>query len=305
MDQSLIRILDILPQYIGITDANLVCRYANPAYGDLLGRSPASMIGVPIRELWGEKLYAEVLPKLKRALAGESVSFSKRIRHLNGQPRFGKVTLLPEPDGGYIVVMRDLDLVERQNSDRERLLHELDHRVNNILQILLSVLALESQSADERSGRILDAIKARVDALAISYEFLSGAEPAGGWPVALALDKVVTSLGPGIAATASADPKLRLPHDSIENFIFIAMEITRWATVDGGRALLEARRVPEGLELIVEGSEGSDLTTRAGAAGIALVESFASRSEGGPIRGGTRIAIIFPLRGDIEPAPED
>jgi PAS domain S-box-containing protein len=288
-------VLDLLPQPIGSTDPSLRCRYANRAYAELMGRTAESMQGVHVRELWGEKLFGEVLPYLRRALAGEPVVFSKRIRHINGERLFGKVELHPDGGGGYTVVMHNLDATERYNKDRSRLIHELDHRVRNILQVLHSVLALESQSAEQRTFAVLEAIKARVDALALSYELLSEAEPAGGWPAATVLERVVSSVGPGISAASASDPKLRVPHGELETFVFIATEFARWASSGAGHARLEAQLLPEGLELSAEGADGVDLTTRAGAAGLALVESFARRCGMGPLRGGKRVAIIFPL----------
>ena len=304
MDEGSKRLFDLLPQYIGITDSDLVCRYANRAYAELLGRSPQSMVGATVEELWGPKLFSEVRPKLQRALDGEELSFQKRIRHLNGEPRFGRVHLLPSPEGGYIVVITDLDEVERQQRDRARLVHELDHRVNNILQVLHSVISLESQAADDRTSLILDSIKVRVDALAISYEFLSTIEPAGGWSIASILDKVVSAIGPGLSASSWADPRLRIPFGLVDSFVFIAMELARWSSMDGSKARLEARSVPDGIELSAEGSLGLDLTTKAGAAGLALVESLAIRCGAEPLRGGTRLSLIFPGPERQEPQGE-
>jgi PAS domain S-box-containing protein len=305
MDESTKRLLDKLPECIGSTGPDLRCRYANRAYAELLGRTPESMLGVQIPELWGEKLFAEVSTFIQRALNGEPVGFSKRIRDIKGEKRFGKVDILPDPDGGYTVVMHDLDAVERNFKDRDRLVHELDHRVNNILQILQSVIALEGQSADARTQSVLDSLKARVDALALAYELRSVAEPQGGWPIATVLERVVYSIGPGVSATCSSDPKLRIPNSEVETFVFIAMELSHWASVGEESAMLEARLVPEGIELSAEASSETDLTTKAGAAGIALVESFARRCGAGPLRGGRRLSIIFPLAASRVPLPED
>ena len=307
MDENLMRILDILPQYIGITDSELVCRFANKAYGELLHRTPQSMIGATIQELWGPELFAQVKPMLQRALAGESVSFRKRIHHLDGEYRFGRVDLLSNLEGGYFVVMTDLDGVERQQRDRESLVHELDHRVNNILQVLHSVLALEAQAADERTAKVLEAITVRVDALAISYELLTSQTAGKRWSASTLLDKVAAAIGPGMKVSVSAEPKLRIPSALTETFVFIAMELARWASTDGARAALAARALPEGIELSVEADEGEreDLMSKAGAAGIALVESLAARCGAGPLRGGARLSIIFPAGERREIAVED
>jgi len=291
------RFLDFLPQSIGSTDTSLRCRYANRAYGELMGRSPESMIGVPIRELWGEKLFDDIQPFIQRVLAGEEVSFFKRGVLPSGEKRHGKIDLIPDADGGYSFVMQGLDEAERHSNDRDRLVHELDHRVNNTLQILESVIALESQCADEHVAVVLDAIKARVDALAISYEFLRADQPVQGWSAALVLERVASSIGPGDCASWASSPDLNVPLASMETFVFIAMELGRWASMKDDKARIEAHRVPEGIELSAQGAQGVDLTTRAGAAGLSLVESFAEHCGAGPLRGGIRLSIIFPLDG--------
>jgi hypothetical protein len=295
LDEISTRILDLVSQSIGSTDADLHCRYANRAYAALLGRAPESMVGTHIKELWGAKLYEEALPFINRVLAGEAVSFSKRVRLPNGVRLHGRIDMLPDPDGGYSFVMQALDEAERHAKDRDRLVHELDHRVNNTLQVLQSVLALEAQSADEPISLVLEAIKARVDALALSYEFLRSDQPARGWSAALVLERVAASIGPGDSASWESSPGLTIPIASTETFVFIAMELSRWASMCGDRVKLEAQLVPEGIELSAESEQGIDLTTRAGAAGISLVESFAERCGAGPFRGGSRLSIIFPL----------
>ncbi len=298
MDADSLRVMNVLPQLVGCTGADLRCQFANRAYAEFLETTPEKMIGLTVEELWGKKLFRDVKPYIERALAGETVQFSKRILYKHGEPRFGKATLIPLSEGGYMVVIEDLSVFERNLKDRDRLIHELDHRVNNILQILESVIALESQVATGKVLGVLESLKARVDALALSYEQLRGIEPDGGWPAGVLLDKVAATVGAGISATFEAETDLRIPHASIDAFIFIATELARWVGVEGYPVRLVARRLPDGIELAVEGSEG-DPTLCAGAAGIALVDSFAKSCGAGPLRGGIRPSIIFPLDAEV------
>ena len=79
MDEGSMRILDLLPQYIGSTSPDLRCRYANKAYAELVGRAQEDMIGASVQELWGPKLFAEVKPFIDRALAGEATAGTEPI----------------------------------------------------------------------------------------------------------------------------------------------------------------------------------------------------------------------------------
>ncbi|HTX71668.1 MAG TPA: PAS domain-containing protein [Rectinemataceae bacterium] len=285
-------VLDAMPVPVGSTDAGLKCRFANRAYAGLLGLSQDRMQGMSIRELWGDAIVDEVLPYLRRALEGERVTFTKRLRMEDGRDLFGKAELIPDSTGGYIIVMQDLGAYERSVRDRDALIHELDHRVNNILQILHSVIALELQAAEGPSSSVLEAIKSRVDALGLSYEILRESEVGSPSHAHTVLKRVAAAIGPGLSARIEADEDLVVKPGCLDAFIFIAAELARWVGCEGDGVLLVARRVPDGLELYAEGK--ADPTSCAGAAGLALVDSFAQSCGAGPLRGGRRPSIIFP-----------
>jgi two-component sensor histidine kinase len=288
-------VLNAVPMPIGSTDSSLRCRFANHAYAETVRLPQDAMSGMSLRSIWGDRLIDEVMPFLRRALAGERVAFTKRVKTDRGDTFFGRAEIIPDSTGGYVVVMQDLGSYERSMRDRDNLIHELDHRVNNILQVLHSVIALETQTADTSSRTVLDAIKSRIDALAMSYEFLRDTEPDGGWPVTTLLSKVASSIGPGLSAVAEADEALRVPHGCIDAFIFIASEMARWVGCQGDVVRLVARKTPAGIELYAQGR--GDPTKCAGAAGIALVDSFAQSCGAAPLRGGSRPSIVFPENG--------
>jgi len=300
MDEKSLRLFDLMAQSVGSTDGNLRCRFANRAFAVLMGRTPEAMLGVHIQDLWGRETFEDIQPFIKRALAGEAVSFSKRLRLPSGEMHHARVDLVPDEGGGYSFVLQGLDEAERHSRDRDRLVHELDHRVNNTFQVLQSIIALEYQSAEPATGAVLEAIKARVDALALSYEFIRADQPQKGWSAALVLERVAASIGPGDSASWAATSGLSIPVEFVETFIFIAMELSRWASMEDDKASISAQLVPEGIELSAASERGVDLTTRAGAAGLSLVESLAERCGAGPLRGGIRISLIFPMRAQPE-----
>jgi PAS domain S-box-containing protein len=304
MDESDLSFLDTLPQLIGMTGPDLRSRFVNSAYADFLGKPRRDLKGASLSELWGTSLIDESMPFIKRALAGEALSFTKRITTAEGETRLGRVNLVPRPEGGYVAVIEDIGATERSDGERGNLIHELDHRVNNILQILQSIIALETQAADARTRAVLAALKSRLDALALSYEHLRCPEPARGWQAAAVLDKIAAAIGPGSEAVSEADPDIFIPPPDLDAFVFIATELARWATAEGKTVSLEARRCPEGIELSVHNGGEADLTRQAGAAGIALVESFAKSRRAGPLRGGSRLSVIFPKSAE-SPMPAD
>ncbi|MGC4077017.1 MAG: PAS domain S-box protein [Rubrivivax sp.] len=68
-------VLDATSSMIGYWDASLRNRVANRAYGDWFDIEPENVYGMPMRELLGEALFAENLPRIDAALAGEGSRF--------------------------------------------------------------------------------------------------------------------------------------------------------------------------------------------------------------------------------------
>nr|WP_314544761.1 PAS domain S-box protein [uncultured Massilia sp.] len=73
-------VTDHLPALVGYWDAELCCRFANQPYLDWLGRPASEVIGHTTAELMDEAQMAQVRPYVERVLAGERVSFERRLQ---------------------------------------------------------------------------------------------------------------------------------------------------------------------------------------------------------------------------------
>ena len=161
MDENDAAFVDLLPQLIGFTGADLRSRFVNSAYAILLRQVEGGAPRRLRRGHLGQGHRRGDRPFIGRALKGERISFTRELKSAAGPARDGKVDLVPIEGGGYFSVISDVDAIGQSLSDRNNLIHELDHRVNNILQVLHSVIALEMQAADSQSLRTLAAFKSQ------------------------------------------------------------------------------------------------------------------------------------------------
>ena len=82
---SLLPILDNLPAMMGYWDINLRNRFANRAYSNWLGITPAQLLGMHIRDVIGEERYRLNLPHIEGVLRGEVQQFERTIRTPDGK----------------------------------------------------------------------------------------------------------------------------------------------------------------------------------------------------------------------------
>ena len=88
-------IADNLPAMISHFDRDLRYTFANAKVGEVFGCSSESLLGRSIREVRGEDIYADVSPKMARALAGEPISFEATAT-VNGLPEHFEANYIPE-----------------------------------------------------------------------------------------------------------------------------------------------------------------------------------------------------------------
>jgi diguanylate cyclase (GGDEF)-like protein/PAS domain S-box-containing protein len=105
-------ITDNVPALIAFVDRDLRYGFNNAAYRDWFGIEPAAMLGRPMREIIGDRVFEEALPHAHRALAGEQATFDIDYDCVDGV-RHAHATWTPafDADGqvsGFYVTTQDI-----------------------------------------------------------------------------------------------------------------------------------------------------------------------------------------------------
>jgi PAS domain S-box-containing protein len=121
-----------IPGTVSYWTTELRCTYANNGYRNWLGRDPASMIGIELRELLGEERFRENEPHLRAALAGEDQRVERTRRLPDGSTMQYWLHFLPDRDGdtikGLVSVAIDVSDLKQAQQQLEALNSELRER---------------------------------------------------------------------------------------------------------------------------------------------------------------------------------
>lgn len=77
-------ITDAIPGLVAYWDKDLRCRFANKAYEEWFGRRPEELIGVSLRDLLGESVFALNEAYIRGALAGQEQQFERQLTKADG-----------------------------------------------------------------------------------------------------------------------------------------------------------------------------------------------------------------------------
>ncbi|NJN86349.1 MAG: response regulator [Leptolyngbyaceae cyanobacterium SL_7_1] len=166
-------ITDALPVMISYIDRDHYYRFVNRGYEDWFQRPREALQNRHLRDLMGEALYQEVLPKLTLALSGQMVTFENTMPR-NGNFHNLEITYVPHFEGedvrGTYVLIQDV--TERRQLERQLLRSQrmeslgtlasgIAHDLNNVLTpILMSVQLLGIKCQDEQSQLWLELLEA-------------------------------------------------------------------------------------------------------------------------------------------------
>lgn len=121
--ESQLRLMtDSLPVLISFVDANECYQFNNAAYTEWFGLPPEHCKGRHLSQVLGTAAYNQLKPYIERALAGEQVTFDRRISYTGGE-RFVRCAYVPKrgDDGtprGFFAMVHDI-------TDRRRMEEEL------------------------------------------------------------------------------------------------------------------------------------------------------------------------------------
>jgi len=133
-ERDLLVILDHMPAMIGCWDRELRNRFSNQAYREWLGVDPETLAGRHIRDVVGETLYRNNLPRIEAVLRGEPQVFERLIPGPGGrQIRHALTHYIPDRVGGeirgFFVLATDVSAVK----DIERKLLDSEERYRAVL----------------------------------------------------------------------------------------------------------------------------------------------------------------------------
>jgi PAS domain S-box-containing protein len=94
-------ITNALPVMISYVDRTHHYRFVNQGYEDWFGLPQTEIQNRHLRELWGDAVYENFLPKLTLALSGQSVAFETSLTH-NGNLHSVQVNYVPHVDEGEV-----------------------------------------------------------------------------------------------------------------------------------------------------------------------------------------------------------
>jgi two-component system, sensor histidine kinase PdtaS len=209
-------LFDLVPTAYLITDAHGTIHQANRAAGSLLQRPPTWLEGKPLRVLLAHEAQAAWWRQLAQLQAGQGVDgWEMQLQRKNQPPVVVACSVAPARDPkGEVVrlhwVLDDLTAHKRLEAHlqaevraKEVLLTEVQHRMKNHLQLILSLLDLQAEmSSDAKVRAILEDSQQRIQTIGLLHEFLSPSRDLAQVNMADYLQRLSTQLAQSHTATS-------------------------------------------------------------------------------------------------------
>jgi PAS domain S-box-containing protein len=190
-EERLRLVTDNMPALLAYLDRDQRFQFANRGFRDWLGIDPAALAGRSLADFYGEPTYSAIRPHIDAALAGQPVTYERELATPAGL-RYVQVSIVPQRDASGAVLglfkavhditgrkLAEIELAERQSRleaslhEKEVLLREIHHRVKNNMQVISSLLQLQSDNIDNPEARELFAeSQNRIRSMALIHEKL-------------------------------------------------------------------------------------------------------------------------------------
>ncbi|WP_304616012.1 sensor histidine kinase [Paracoccus sp. (in: a-proteobacteria)] len=224
------------------------------------------------------------------------------------------------------ILIRDEEAMEKSVAEKTVLLKEVHHRVKNNLQLIASIINMQSRLVDDQDAkRVLRSVQDRVAALATIYRNLYQAEQLDAVQADALLGDIIGQMG-NVAAASGRDLDIRTRIDPLRMVPDQAVPLTLLATEAFTNALKYARPGPHEERALVtvtltEPKPGighlevtnsvSDMPVASAGTGLGsqLIEAFAMQLEAqvehDATQGQHRVAVSFDLARGGQPAGQD
>jgi PAS domain S-box-containing protein len=124
-EEQLKLITDALPVLIGYVDRQQCYCYNNHTYETWFGKPRSTLLGLQIKELFGEHNYQKMLPYIETALSGQSVTFEMQLSDRSDNSYWMNATYIPDFDTegqvkGFFSMINDITdrkEIERMKSE--------------------------------------------------------------------------------------------------------------------------------------------------------------------------------------------
>ncbi len=211
-------LIDHLPDAVIIVDADGRITRTNPRTATLFGYTPEALLGQPIEVLLPERFRRKHIGQRTGFLSTSSVRTMGAGLELYGRRGDGSefpvdimLSPLDSPDGQVVLaVVRDM--TERLEADRQRqlaarnetLMREIHHRVKNNLQVILSLLSVQSENVrDPVALAIIAESESRIRSVSLVHEKLYRSDDLGAIDFAEYIDDLCVNLFHSFGHSAS------------------------------------------------------------------------------------------------------